>query len=143
MSDDLMITTHDLVRSAAVLAAAVGAGGLLYTGLNGMPGFVWACLVGLAAGTWEHSRKCRGGRAARKDLSSLSKGYVRAAIGAVFLAFVVPVLVPASAFESGSALVWADGVLLMGGLMAVPSAHALLGVAGIVARRRPSRSDHG
>lgn len=143
MNNDLMITTHDLVRSAAVLAAAVGAGGLLYTGLNGMPGFVWASLAGLGAGAWEHGRKCRDGRAERKMLSSLSKGYVRAAIAAVVVAFVLPVLVPATAFERGSWLVWADGVLLMGGLMAVPSAHALLAVASAVARRRPSRSDQG
>jgi len=54
MNNDLMITTHDLVRSAAVLAAAVGAAGLLYTGLNGMLGFVWASLAGLGAGAWEH-----------------------------------------------------------------------------------------
>lgn len=143
MSNDLLITIHDLVRSAVALAAAVGAAGLCYTGLNGMPGFVWGCLAALGAGAWEHCRKCRGGSATRKDLTSLSKGYVRAAIGAVFLAFVVPVLVPASVFEGDSALVWADGVLLMGGLMAVPSAHALLAVAGMVARRRPSRSDQG
>lgn len=143
MHNDLMITTHDVVRSAAMLAAVTGAAGLLYTGLNGMPGFVWASLLAITAGTWEHSRKCCGGQAPRKVLSSLSKVYVWTAIGAVAIALLVPILVPVTAFERGSWLVWVDGVLMLGGLMAVPGAHALLAVAGMVARRRPSRSDRG
>ena len=81
------------------------------------------------------------GQAPRKVLSSLSKVYVWTAIGAVAIALLVPILVPVTAFERGSWLVWVDGVLMLGGLMAVPGAHALLAVASMVARRRPSRSD--
>ena len=62
MHNELMITTHDVVRSDAMLAAVTGAAGLLYTGLNGMPGFVWASLLAITAGTWELSRKCCGGK---------------------------------------------------------------------------------
>lgn len=143
MRNDLMITPHDLLRSVAMLAAVAGAARLLYTGLNGMPGFVWVSLLGLAAGTWEHSRKCCAGQAPRKVLSSLSNVYVWTAIGVVAIALLLPTLVPVTAFERGGWLVWVDGVLMLGGLVAVPSARALLAVACMVARRRPARSDRG
>src|SRR5476649_1715343 len=100
MNYEQMIATKDLARAAAVLAAAMGAVGLLFTGLNGVPGFVWAWLAGLGASTWGCSQKCRGGRATLKELSSLSRGYVNTSIGAVVVAFVVPLLVSSAEYEN-------------------------------------------
>lgn len=137
----LMIKVHDLLLSAAILAAVVGVTGLLYTGLDGMPGFVWGLLIAIGGGTWEHARKCPRGHAERKVLAGMSKAYLRTSFFVVLVAAIAPVLAPASAYEKGGWIVWVDGVMLIGALMAVPIAYALLAVASVVARRRPFRAD--
>lgn len=143
MQSDFEISWHDVARAAAVVAGVVILVGLLYSGFSTMPGIVWACLAALAAGTLEHWRKCHHGRAGYRQLQGLSRPFVQGAVGAVLVSFLLPMLVPEDSFGSTEWLLWADGALLAGGLLAVPMAHAVLTVACFLARARQPPNRHG
>lgn len=136
MDAKVEVSTNDVVRSGAVLGAVIAALGMLATGFAGFPGFVWACLAGLCAATCEFVRKQGGKLPPGMQQDSLSKQYVVGALIAVGIAFVMPALIPADAYAVSETLRWINGVLLLGGLMAVPLAHAQLRVARMLAVRR-------
>jgi hypothetical protein len=139
MGSKEFVDINDVMRASAALGAAVAAAGLLYSGFDGLPGFVWGCLASLAAGAAEHIRRMSAGRAAADALGTLSRSYVKLAIGTVLLSFVGPAMVPASTFAEHAWIIRADGVAMVCGLTAVPMAHVTLAMAKAAVRRRTKR----
>lgn len=141
MAEKLLLSIHDVAVATAVLGIGITVIGLLVAGFAGIPGFVWACLSGLTAAALEHSTRIQHGENSKDILGKLSCRYVGGAAAAAGASFVLPAVVSATFFAGHPWLVWIDGVLLLGGLMAVPLAHASLAVAAAIARfASPPRS---
>jgi hypothetical protein len=130
------IGINDVTQAAGVLCGTVAAVGLVYGQFSAVPGFVWPALVAVAASAVELGRRCWSKPAPASTLAKLTPTYVSTAVGAVIFAFVMPALFPDGAYERARWLVWIDAILLLGGLLAVPTARLTLTVAARLARRR-------
>lgn len=133
---DQVVGIQDVTQAAGVLCGIVAAAGILYGQFAAVPGFVWPALVAIAAAAGEVGRRCWRRPAPVTALAKLSPTFVSTAIGAVIFALVMPALFPNGAYERARWLVWIDAIFLLGGLLAVPAARLMLGIATRFARRR-------
>jgi hypothetical protein len=135
MGESTRIRARDLLQAGALLLWGIAAVAVVVGQFLQIPGFVWPLLLALAAAMVELWRRCRL-PVAVSVLGKLTPNYVRAAIGAVALAFVMPALISSDVWEHTRWLIWIDGLLLLGGLSAVPMAHAVLFIADRLAQRQ-------
>lgn len=130
------IAIQDVTQAAGILCAAVATAALLYGQFSAVPGFIWPAFAAIAAAGTEVGRRCWRTPATAAALAKLSPAFVSTAVGAVIFALVMPALFPDGAYERARWLVWIDAIFLLGGLLAVPAARLMLGIAARLARRR-------
>ena len=133
---DVKIGLHDVSQAAGLLCGAVAAVALVYGQFATMPGLVWPALVAIAAAGGELARRCWQKPAQVVMLAKLTPNFVRAAVGAVILALLMPALFPDGAYEREPWVLWTNATLLLGGLLAVPAARLITTLAARLAQRR-------